>query len=245
MKPTLFVSDLHLSPARPATLAAFEAFCAGTARGAAALYVLGDLFDSWIGDDQVRERLPGAAARALAGVSAAGVAVHVMPGNRDLLLGARFAADAGGSLLGDEVVADVAGTPTLLLHGDTLCTGDVAYQDFRNWSHDPQRQRRFLALPYLVRKAVVAYVRHRSRRAKAQKTEEIMDVDPATVEAAFARFGVARMIHGHTHRPARHETINAGRRCERWVLPDWYETGGCLVVDGDGARLAAVPAANG
>jgi UDP-2,3-diacylglucosamine hydrolase len=243
MKPTLFVSDLHLSPARPATLKAFEGFCAGSAREAAALYVLGDLFDSWIGDDQVRERLPGAAARALAGVAAAGVAVHVMPGNRDLLLGAHFAADAGGSLMGDEVVADIAGTPTLLLHGDTLCTGDIAYQDFRIWSHDPQRQRRFLALPYLVRKAVVAYVRHRSRRAKAQKTEVIMDVDPATVEAAFARYGVARIIHGHTHRPARHETIHEGRRCERWVLPDWYDTGGCLVVDGNGARFAAIPAA--
>jgi UDP-2,3-diacylglucosamine hydrolase len=241
MKPTLFISDLHLSVARPEIVAVFERFCAGPARGAAHLYVLGDLFDGWIGDDQLREPMAAKVAGALAGVAAAGIAVSVMRGNRDLLLGSRFAAAAGAALLPDSVVADVAGAPTLLLHGDTLCTGDVAYQRYRARVHDPVVQRRFLALPYVVRRAVVAIIRGRSRRATARKPEVIMDVSADAVAAAFARHPVGRMIHGHTHRPARHDVAGVGRRAERWVLPDWYDTGGYLAVDAAGAgfhRLA-------
>jgi UDP-2,3-diacylglucosamine hydrolase len=243
MKPTLFISDLHLSAARPATLAAFLAFCAGPAREAGALYVLGDLFDSWIGDDQAREPLAAAVVRALAALAAASTSVHLMRGNRDLLLGPRFAAAAGAELLADEVVADVAGVPTLLLHGDTLCTDDVDYQRFRVWANDPSRQQRFLRLPYVVRRLIIAFLRRRSRAATAQKAEAIMDVNAAAVGDAFARYGVTRIVHGHTHRPARHEFVQRGQHCERLVLPDWYDTGGYLAIGDAGAGFRSLPAA--
>ena len=237
MKPALFISDLHLSPARPAMLAAFEQFCAGPAREASELWVLGDLFDAWAGDEQLAEPLPARTAAALAGVAAAGVAVAVMRGNRDLLLGARFAAASGARLVPDLVVAPVAGMPTLLLHGDTLCTDDLAYQRYRARVHDPALQRRFLALPWFVRRAVVAGIRGTSRRATARKPNAIMDVNAAAVTAAFAGHGVTRMIHGHTHRPACHHLEVDGKDVQRWVLPDWYDATGYLAVDAGGAAF--------
>jgi UDP-2,3-diacylglucosamine hydrolase len=236
MRPTLFISDLHLAPARPALVAALRALCAGPARSASALYVLGDLFDAWCGDDQLREPLAAEVAAALRGVAEAGVPVFVMRGNRDLLLGAQFAQAAGATLLGDEVVVDLHGTPTLILHGDTLCTDDVAYQRFRAWAHDADRQRRFLALPYIVRRAFMAWARRKSRLATASKPETIMDVAPAAVAAALRTHGVARMIHGHTHRPAHHLLDVDGRASERWVLADWYDRGSYLEVDAEGTR---------
>jgi UDP-2,3-diacylglucosamine hydrolase len=242
MKPTLFISDLHLSADRPEMIAAFLHFCAGPAREAAHLYVLGDLFDTWIGDDQLRDPLAAGVAAALAGVAAAGTPVSVMRGNRDLLLGARFAAAARATLLPDSVVVEVAGTPTLLLHGDTLCTDDLAYQQFRAKVHEPARQRRFLALPYIFRRGLVALIRARSRRATAQKSETIMDVNADAVATALAQHRVARMIHGHTHRPARHDVATMGKTAERWVLPDWYDAGGYLAIDASGAGLHAVAA---
>jgi UDP-2,3-diacylglucosamine hydrolase len=241
MRPTLFISDLHLSPARPVLVEAFGAFCRGPARAAAALYVLGDLFDAWIGDDQLREPLAAGVASALRSVGAAGVPVSLMRGNRDLLLGARFAAAAGATLLPDEIVVDLCGTPTLLLHGDELCTDDAAYQRFRTWAHDPARQRRFLALPYFLRGAVVAWMRRKSRQETAVKTQAMMDVNPRAVAEALRSHGVARMIHGHTHRPAHHELAVDGRACERWVLPDWYDRAGYLEADAAGARLISTP----
>ena len=237
MKPALFVSDLHLSPARPAMLEAFERFCAGPARGASALWVLGDLFDAWAGDEQLADPLPSRAAAALAAVAATGTAVAVMRGNRDLLLGERFAAAAGARLLPDAIVAPVAGTPTLLLHGDTLCTDDLAYQRYRARVHDPALQRRFLALPWIVRRALVAGIRGTSRRATARKPAAIMDVNAGAVTAAFAEHRVTRMIHGHTHRPARHQHTVDGAAALRWVLPDWYDAAGYLAVDEGGATL--------
>jgi len=242
MRPTLFISDLHLSPERPALAAALAAFCRGPARDAAALYVLGDLFDAWIGDDQLREPLAAATAAALRAVGAAGVPVSLMRGNRDLLLGARFAAAAGATLLPDGIVVELGGRPTLLLHGDELCTDDDAYQRFRAWAREPARQRRFLALPYLLRRAAVAWMRRRSRQETATKTQVMMDVNPDAVAAALRTHGVTRMIHGHTHRPARHELVVDGRPCERWVLPDWHDRACYLEVDAAGARLREVAA---
>ena len=236
MQPTLFISDLHLSPTRPAMAAAFHTFCEGPARNAAAVYVLGDLFDAWIGDDQLRDAFAGRVAAALHAVSAAGVPVAVMRGNRDLLLGEPFAQAAGATLLPEQVVVDLHGMPTVLLHGDELCTDDLAYQRFRIWSHDSARQRRFLSLPYFVRHAFVAWVRRRSRQETATKSNTIMDVNVEAVAAAFRAHRVSRMIHGHTHRPARHEATVDGRRCERWVLSDWYDRGSYLEVDTAGAR---------
>jgi UDP-2,3-diacylglucosamine hydrolase len=240
MPPTLFVSDLHLSPVRPAMLDAFDAFCAGPARGAAALYVLGDLFDQWIGDDQLRDPAAARVAAALRTVSAAGVPVGVIYGNRDMLIGERFARAAGATLLPEQIVIDLQGAPTLLLHGDELCTDDEAYQRLRVWWHDKGRQRVFLALPYAVRRGIGAWFRRKSRKSTAGKPREIMDVNAGAVESALRRHGVRRMIHGHTHRPARHELVVDGRACERWVLSDWYDRGSYLEVDEAGARSREV-----
>jgi UDP-2,3-diacylglucosamine hydrolase len=237
MRPALFISDLHLSPTRPQLVDAFHAFCRGPARAAAALYVLGDLFDGWIGDDQLREPLAAGVAASLRDVGACGVPVAVMHGNRDLLLGARFGAAAGATLLPAEIVVDLDGTPTLLLHGDELCTDDVSYQRYRALVRDRRRQRWFLALPYAARRAVVAWLRRRSGKETAAKPPAIMDVNAEAVAAALRAHGVARMIHGHTHRPARHALAVDGRACERWVLPDWYDRARYLEVDAAGARL--------
>ena len=240
MRPTLCISDLHLSPDRPVLVEAFHSFCTGPAREAATLYVLGDLFDAWIGDDQLREPLAAGVASALRSVAAAGVPVSLMRGNRDLLLGARFADAAGATLLPDQIVVDVGGAPTLLLHGDELCTDDDAYQRFRAWAHDSARQRRFLALPYFLRRAVVAWMRRKSQQETKSKTPVMMDVNPVAVAGALRAHGVTRMIHGHTHRPARHDLVVDSRACERWVLPDWYDRASYLEVDAAGARLRDV-----
>jgi UDP-2,3-diacylglucosamine hydrolase len=245
MRPTLFVSDLHLNAARPALVAAFEAFCAGPARSASAVYVLGDLFDAWVGDDQLRDPLAARVAAALRTVSGDGVAVGVMRGNRDFLLGERFADAVGGTLLPEQIIVDAGGVRTLLLHGDELCTDDAGYQRYRAWAHDRTRQRRFLALPYFVRRAFATWLRGKSRRATAEKADAIMDVNADAVADALRAHGVARMIHGHTHRPARHRVAVDGRECERFVLADWYDRGSYLEVDAAGARMRdlAVPAA--
>ena len=185
MPATLFVSDLHLSPERPAQVAAFHAFCAGPAREAAGVYVLGDLFDAWIGDDALEDPLAADVARAIKGVTAAGVPVGVITGNRDFLLGERFCKAAGVTLLPGQLVVNVAGTPTLILHGDELCTADHAYQRFRRIAHDVRWQRAYLALPYPMRRGIGRWLRGRSRRANAAKPERIMDVEPSAVAAAF------------------------------------------------------------
>ena len=242
MRPTLFLSDLHLSPARPALVAAFHAFCAGPAREAAGVYLLGDLFDDWIGDDQLREPLPAEVARALKMVTAAGVAVGVVTGNRDFLLGDAFAKATGVTLLSAPLVINIGGTPTVLLHGDELCTADVGYQRMRRMTHNTRWQQRFLALPYVVRRGIANWLRRRSRAATSGKSEEIMDVEPRAVESAFREADVARMIHGHTHRPARHHLVVDGRVCERFVLADWYDRGSYLEFGASGARMRDIAA---
>jgi UDP-2,3-diacylglucosamine hydrolase len=202
--------------------------------------VLGDLFDQWIGDDELREPLAERVAAALRDVAIAGVPVGIVVGNRDFLLGRRFAAAAGATLLPEQIVADVAGTPTLLMHGDELCTSDVAYQRFRAISHDPRWQRGFLALPYALRRGFANWLRKKSRAATANKTESILDVEPRAVEDAFRAANVSRVIHGHTHRPAHHRLVVDGRACERWVLADWYDRGSYLEFDADGGRTRDV-----
>ena len=215
-------------------MAAFEAFCAGPARGASAVYVLGDLFDQWIGDDQLREPLAAGVAKALRNVADSGVPVGVIVGNRDFLLGPRFAAAAGATLLPEQSIVDIAGTPTILTHGDDMCTSDIGYQRFRAITRP--RVGYFLALPYFARRAIGNWLRSRSRAATAMKAESILDVEPSAVDAAFRSANVARMIHGHTHRPAHHRHVVDGRTCERYVLADWYDHGSYLEVDAEGAR---------
>lgn len=241
MRPALFISDLHLAPERPALTEAFVAFCKNPAREASALYVLGDLFDTWSGDEQLREPMAATVASALAAVASSGVPVAVMRGNRDLLLGDRFMRAAGARDLPSGTVVDVLGTPTLLLHGDELCTDDVAFQRYRAVVHDPVRVRRFLALPYFLRRAIVAWIRRKSRGETVTKTPLMMDVNATAVADALRAHGVTTMIQGHTHRPARHELDVDGKAAVRWVLPDWRETAVWLEVRPDGAEVRQLP----
>jgi UDP-2,3-diacylglucosamine hydrolase len=219
---------------------AFDAFCAGPARDAAGVYVLGDLFDTWIGDDQLQEPMAERVALGLRSVTNAGVPVGMINGNRDFLVGERFADVAGAVLIPEQIVINLAGMPTLLLHGDELCTGDVGYQKYRAFMRNKTYQRRFLALPYFARRGVANLLRRKSRNATAAKPESILDVDQGAVEAAFRAADVTRIIHGHTHRPAHHHLVVDGRDCERWVLADWYDRGTYLEFDADGGRTRDV-----
>lgn len=215
----LFVSDLHLAPERPRTIARFVRFLREDAPRHRELVVLGDLFEFWIGDDAA------AAARgvidALAGFTASGGRLALMHGNRDPLLGRGFATATGATLLADPIVVDVAGSPTLLSHGDAWCTRDLAYQQFRTMARDPAFQREFLSKPLDERVAFARSARLQSEADKSTKAMDIMDVTPAAVVDALRTAGVRRIIHGHTHRPAAHVVDLGDALAERWVLPDW------------------------
>jgi UDP-2,3-diacylglucosamine hydrolase len=234
MKPTLLLSDLHLAPERIAAAAAFHAFARGPARDAAAIYIMGDLFDSWVGDDQCREPFARTIVDSLRGISDAGIPVHIARGNRDFLLGGDFARAAGAALLDEHTIVELGGTPTLLTHGDELCTGDVGYQRYRIWSRDPRHQRRLLRLPYPVRRWIAGWLRRGSRAATARKPEAILDVNPAAVEDVFRRRRVTRIVHGHTHRPARPASVVDGTPRERVVLADWDDRGHYVAIDATG-----------
>ena len=237
---TLFISDLHLDAERPQITRLFGEFIDGEARGADALYILGDLFEAWVGDDDPSETGAFVAGK-LRALSDAGVPVSFIRGNRDFLLGAGFAERAGMTILPDPAVVMLHGAPTLLMHGDLLCTDDVAYQQFRAQTREPNWQAQFLAQPLAARLAFAQRARAASKAhqsgLQAQGTmETITDVASATVDATFGQYGVDRIIHGHTHRPAVHR--QDGRT--RIVLGDWYEQGSVLRVDADGAQLAAL-----
>lgn len=243
---TLFISDLHLDPSRPAITDLFLDFLRGEARQAEALYILGDLFEAWIGDD-TPSSAADAVALALREVSDAGVPVYFIRGNRDFLLGNDYAARAGMRILPDPSVIQLHGKPVLLQHGDLLCTDDVAYQAFRTQTRNPAFIAQFLSQSLEARvafaqKARAASQAHQSEMKQDDKAtfETVTDVAPAEVVATFQRYGVDTMIHGHTHRPAIH-TVNAGEHSfTRIVLGDWYEQGSVLRVDADGYRLEAL-----
>lgn len=234
MKPTLLLSDLHLAPERPAATAAFHAFARKPARDAAAVYIMGDLFDWWAGDEQCAEPFARSIVESLRAISGAGIPLRIARGNRDFLLGEAFARAAGATLLGEQTIVDLAGTATLLTHGDELCTDDVAYQRYRAWFRDPRRRRRLLLLPYPVRRWMAGWLRRGSRAATARKPESILDVNAAAVAQAFRVCNVTRMIHGHTHRPARHASVVDGTPRERVVLADWSERGHYVAIDSAG-----------
>ncbi len=224
---TLFISDLHLDPARPAIAAQFERFLEDIAPRSEALYILGDLFEYWVGDDGLALPFPARVAEALAPL-AARIPVAFMHGNRDFMVAQGFAGATGARIVPDPTVIDLYGRPTLLMHGDTLCTDDKAYQAFRAQVRDPAWQRAALARPIAERLAIAQGMRSESEGAKQEKAMDIMDVSRDAVERAFAESGCDVMIHGHTHRPGRHVYNVAGRERVRWVLPDWYERGGYL-----------------
>ncbi len=234
---SLFISDLHLTAERPAANERFFHFLKDTAARAEALYILGDFFEAWVGDDALAYPLHSAVAAALKALAERGVRVYVMHGNRDFLLGEDFCRASGAALLPEPHVADLYGQSTLLMHGDALCTDDVDYQHFRRMVRDSAWQAAFLRRPLAEREAMARELRNRSEQIKGDKRPEIMDVNAGAVEAAFRRHGARRLIHGHTHRPARHGVSVDGAACERWVLPDWYETGGYLACDANGCRL--------
>jgi UDP-2,3-diacylglucosamine hydrolase len=238
----LFISDLHLTAERPEANERFFGFMEGKARGAAALYVLGDLLEAWIGDDDVVERFNAVIVGFFAALTKSGTPLFLMHGNRDWLIGERFCRETGGKLLPDPTLADIDGTPTLLMHGDTLCTDDTEYQAWRRKALDPAFQGMFLSKSLEERRAMSAMMREKSRQVVAGKPAEIMDVNAGAVREVFQKHGVSRLIHGHTHRPGRHELEVDGRRCERWVLPDWYGRGGYLEVSGAKPRLVAFSA---
>lgn len=237
----MFVSDLHLAPARDRINRVFLRFLRSAARGAGALYILGDLFDYWIGDDDLDEPLNGMVSGALRELSDAGCAIYLMHGNRDFLVGEAFARSAGLRLLPDPSVIDLYGERTLLMHGDTLCTGDVAYQQYRLRVRVDRVQREFLARPLAERRAIANDLLLESAATKQSKSAEIMDVTPEAVEQALRAHACRVLIHGHTHRPAQHHLLVDGRRCERWVLADWNDRGEVLQVAPSGFTRILLP----
>ena len=237
---TLFVSDLHLSSERPRINQQFFDFAGRIARGADALYVLGDLFDYWLGDDDIGDPLNAAVADALHALSSSGVALRLMHGNRDLLIGGAFARRCGAELIGDRLLIELHGVRTLVMHGDTLCTNDTEYQKFRAYARDSVNQARFLGRPLAERREEMLELRRRSEHSKETKQADIMDVSPLAVAEVLREHGYPRLIHGHTHRPARHLHVVDGRQCERWVLNDWYRRGGYLRCDGSGCAALSL-----
>ena len=229
--PALFISDLHLSEERPAANERFFSFLEKQARGADALYILGDFFEYWIGDDDLAYPFNAVIAGSLRSLSRSGVPLFFMHGNRDFLVGGGFCEATGARLLDDPTLVELAGEKTLLMHGDTLCTDDLDYQNWRRTARSPAWQGAFLAKSLDERRKAVGGMREKSKEVVAAKPAEIMDVNDGAVREAMRHHGVRRLIHGHTHRPGHHRVAGVG---ERWVLPDWYGRGGYLSV-GKGA----------
>lgn len=243
MRHTLFIADLHLSAQRPDITQAFLAFLQQQAPAADALYILGDLFEVWIGDDNP-EPLLATLAHAIKKVSA-DTPVYFIHGNRDFLLKQAYAKRAGMALLPPHQIIDLYGTPTLIMHGDSLCTLDIKYQKFRRWWDQPWWQSLMLALPLWYRQHLAAKARRKSAQAKASYqasgSASIMDVTPEEVPRVMAQYGVQHLIHGHTHRPAVHDlTVNA-QAAKRYVLGDWYTQSSYLKVSATEWQLFFTP----
>ena len=245
--PTVFISDLHLDPSRPNATDTFISFLAQTTPDLDALYILGDLFEAWIGDDALTP-MALTVADALRAVAERGVRVYFMPGNRDFLLGSDYAARAGFEILADPTVVSLYGQDTLLLHGDTLCSDDIAYQTIRRTLRDPIFQDAFRVKTVSERLQFAQQARADSqtrqshlKQSNRQDFDTITDAADATVNDVFAQFGVSRMIHGHTHRPHFHRHWIDGRECLRVVLGDWYQQGSICVADGSDLALKTLP----
>ncbi|WP_110876050.1 UDP-2,3-diacylglucosamine diphosphatase [Franconibacter helveticus] len=237
---TLFIADLHLCTEEPAITAGFLRFLAGEARQADALYILGDLFEAWIGDDDPNP-LHGQIAIALRSLVDSGVPCYFIHGNRDFLLGKDFARQSGMTLLPQEKVLELYGQRVLIMHGDTLCTDDVGYQAFRAKVHQPWLQKLFLALPLYLRKRIAAKMRAGSKSSNSVKDMAIMDVNAQTVLHTLERHRVQHLIHGHTHRPAVHQFNVNGKPAFRYVLGAWHTEGSMIKVAPEGIELIAFP----
>jgi UDP-2,3-diacylglucosamine hydrolase len=237
---TLFISDLHLDPGSPAITRQFIEFLDGEVRAAAALYILGDLFEVWLGDDD-----PAPAGReivaALRRLSGAGVACFLMHGNRDFMIGERFCRETGASLLEDGSVIELHGERVLLMHGDSLCTDDVSYQRLRRIVRSPVVQWLFRRTSLARRRSLAQKMREGSRMHVQATAAEIMDVNPEAVARAFRAHNVRTLVHGHTHRPAVHNMVVDGSPARRIVLGDWYAQGSVLEWSSTGCELRSLP----
>lgn len=230
----LFISDMHLDTSRPAISQLFLDYIKAHAPQADALYLLGDIFEVWLGDKVSLEDYPEVIST-LKELSDQGLAIYVMRGNRDFLFGDRFQKATGAKLLNDPALIDLYGTQTLLTHGDLLCTDDINYQKYRRIATNKAVQ--WLALhciPDRYKRRIASNMREASRRAQSKKQSQIMDVNDGEVRDWFKRYNVKQMIHGHTHRPASHQYTLGSATAERWVLGDWYTQGSVLRVSADG-----------
>lgn len=237
---SLFASDLHLDSDAPWAIDAFISFLRGPARQAEALYLLGDIFEVWVGDDDTNPD-NARVCEALRELTASGVAAYAIHGNRDFLLGEQFSAFTGVKLLPDPVVVEMHGVRTLLSHGDVFCTEDASYQQLRSIVRQPRWQRRFLSLPIETRRTLASAARAGSKAHTQRTIPTIMDVNPDAVTRAMRATGARRLIHGHTHRPAIHPGVVDGMQTERVVLAPWYETASCISVGIDGIREMPLP----
>jgi UDP-2,3-diacylglucosamine hydrolase len=236
---TLFISDLHIDASRPAITEQFLKFLRTEAKDAEALYILGDLFESWVGDDAA-DPAQSAAIAGLRTLTSRGVACFVMHGNRDFLLAAPFCEASGATLLPDPLIVTLYGEPVLVMHGDALCTDDRAYQRLRATVRDADWQREFLALSVAERRALAEAARDGSRAHTAAMDYAITDVNADSVALALRTAGTAALLHGHTHRPAIHALQVDGRACTRIVLGDWYAQGSVLRWDRGGPKLESL-----
>ncbi|HEY2682359.1 MAG TPA: UDP-2,3-diacylglucosamine diphosphatase [Steroidobacteraceae bacterium] len=240
---TLFISDLHIDATRPAIIDQFLSFLERDARRAAALYILGDLFESWIGDE-APDSAQQAAIAGIRALTSSGVPCFVMHGNRDFLMGDTFCRESGARLLPDPVIITLYGERVLVMHGDALCSDDRAYQRLRATVREPSWQKRFLSLPVASRQTLADAARGGSKAHTARLEYSIADVNPDSVAKAMRGARTTMLLHGHTHRPAIHALEVDGRPCTRIVLGDWYEQGSLLAWDESGPELRSLARAH-
>ena len=233
---TYFIADLHLAQNRPDITACFLSFLKNEAPKAQALYILGDLFEYWVGDDDDSTFI-AEISQAIKNLSELDCTIYFIHGNRDFMVGKAYAKRCGMQLLEEEELVELYGKKVLILHGDTLCTDDVGYQEYRAVTQKRWLRKLFLLLPLFVRQRIANKIRSKSKQANTSKSLGIMDVNQQAVEQRFAEYPIDYMIHGHTHRPATHRVTQLGGRPERTVLGDWGETGWCIALSDGDARL--------
>ena len=240
-----FISDLHLSPRSPGATRLFLQFLSGRARQAEALFILGDLFETWIGDDDAADTFNAEILSALRAASDSGLQISALHGNRDFLLGPGFSAASGVRLLTDPYILSTAEWQFVLSHGDALCLDDTDYMAFRKQVRNPEWQAALLAKPLAERRAIAAHMRQVSEASQQGKESPYTDLQPAATDDFLREHGYATLIHGHTHQPAKHDHIVDGIHVERWVLADWHEERGeCLVWDGEMLSREAITCKN-
>jgi UDP-2,3-diacylglucosamine hydrolase len=241
MSHSLLISDLHLSTAHPRSTELFLHFSANIAPKAEALYILGDLFEYWAGDDDLDDPFHRRITGNLRELNAHGTRIFIMHGNRDFLMDKKLVSSCNATLLEDPTMVDLYGTPTLLTHGDTLCTGDTEYQRFRTLVRNEAWQSQFLSQPLALRKAQIEQLRMQSESQKRSKEMALMDVSLDAVHELLRQNAYPRLIHGHTHRPAKHLHQVDGHACTRWVLGDWDSKANALRCDQRGVRWEEIP----